>query len=327
METKKALITGITGQDGSFMADLLLEKGYEVWGLIRRTSNPIYENIEHIIDSINLIDGDLLDQSSLINAVKQSCPDDVYNFASQSFVGKSWQQADYTANVTGLGALRVYEAVRLVSKYRNKDIKIYQASSSEQFGGSPAPQNESTIFDPRSPYAVAKVFAHNMAKVYKESYNMSISCGILFNHESERRGIEFVTRKITDGVARIKLGIQNELRLGNLDAKRDWGYSKDYMEAIHSILNYEKPENFVIATGETHTVREFVDEAFNHVGLDWRDHVVIDKEFYRPMDVVDLRGDYMRARKILGWRPRTTFKELVRIMVDADINRVKKEIK
>lgn len=327
METKRALITGVTGQDGSFMADLLLEKGYEVWGLIRRTSSPIYENIEHIIDSINLIDGDLLDQSSLINAIKLSCPDEVYNFASQSFVGKSWQQADYTANVTGLGALRVYEAVRLVGKYRKKDIRIYQASSSEQFGGSPAPQNESTVFDPRSPYAVAKVFAHNMAKVYKESYNMFISTGILFNHESERRGIEFVTRKITDGVARIKLEIQNELRLGNLDAKRDWGYSKDYIEAVYSILNYEKPENFVIATGETHTVREFVDDAFSRVGLDWRDYVIIDNAFYRPADVVDLRGDYTKAIDTLGWRPKTTFKELVKIMVDADINRVKKDIK
>ena len=301
----------------------MLSKGYDVWGLIRRTSSPIYENIEHIIYNINLIDGDLLDQSSLINAIKLSCPDEVYNFASQSFVGKSWQQADYTANVTGLGALRVYEAVRLVGRYRKKNIRIYQASSSEQFGGSHAPQNECTIFDPRSPYAVAKVFAHNMAKVYKESYNMFISCGILFNHESERRGIEFVTRKITDGVARIKLGIQNELRLGNLDAKRDWGHSKDYVEAVYSILNYEKPENFVIATGETHTVREFVDHAFNHVGLDWRDYVIIDKAFYRPADVVDLRGDYSKAKKVLGWSPKIDFKEMVEKMVDHDLKILK----
>lgn len=325
METKTVLISGITGQDGSFLADLLLEKGYEVWGLIRRTSNPLYENINHMINDINLIDGDLLDQSSLINAVKQSCPDEVYNFASQSFVGKSWDQAEYTSNVTGLGALRLFEAIRLVSKYRNRHIKVYQASSSEQFGGSPTPQNENTAFDPKSPYAVAKVFAHNMAKVYRDSYNMHISCGILFNHESPRRGIEFVTRKITDGVARIKLGLQNELRLGNIESKRDWGYAKDYMEAVYSIMNYEKPENFVIATGETHTIREFADVAFRYVNMDWKDYIIIDKDFFRPIDVVDLRGDYSKAKNILGWRPKTSFEELVKIMIDADIERLKKE--
>ncbi len=327
METRTALITGITGQDGSFMSDLLLEKGYEVWGLIRRTSVPIFENIQHIMDDINLIDGDLSDQSSLIHAVKQSCPDEVYNFASQSFVGKSWDQAEYTSNVTAIGALRLYEAVRLVGKYRNRDIKIYQASSSEQFGDSPAPQNEHTPFNPRSPYAVAKVFAHNMAKVYRDSYEMFISTGILFNHESPRRGPEFVTRKITDGAARIKLDLQKDLRLGNLDAKRDWGYAKDYIDAIYKILNFEKPENFVISTGETHEVREFVDIAFKHLGLNWEDYVKIDRSLYRPADVFDLRGDNSKAKMILGWEPKTSFKDLIKIMVDADLKKLEKGLK
>lgn len=327
METNIALISGITGQDGSLLADLLLKKGYDVWGLIRRTSNPIYENIEHIMKDIHLIDGDLSDQSSLINAVKQSCPDEIYNFASQSFVGKSWIQAEFTANVTGLGALRLFDAVRLVSRYRNKNMKIYQASSSEQFGGSPPPQNENTIFDPKSPYAAAKVFAHNMAIIYKESYGMFICSGILFNHESEHRGREFVTRKITDGAARIKLGLQKELILGNLESKRDWGSAKDYMEAVYEIMHYEKPDTFVIATGETHTIKEFADIAFKCVGLNWEDYVIIDKSLYRPVDVVNLRGDYSKARKVLGWEPKTSFKELIKIMVDADIERVKNEIK
>lgn len=325
MENRTALITGLSGQDGSYIAEMLLNKGYSVYGLVRRLSTPNYKNIEHIINDIHLIDGDLSDQSSLIHAIKGSCPDEVYNFAAQSFVGKSWDQAEYTSNVTGIGALRLYEAVRLIGKNKNRNIKIYQASSSEQFGDSPAPQNENTVFNPRSPYAVAKVFAHNMAKVYRESYGMFISCGILFNHESPRRGIEFVTRKITDGVARIKLGLQKELKLGNLDAKRDWGYAKDYMDAVYKILNYDKPENFVISTGETHEVREFVDIAFNCAGLNWEDHVIVDKSLYRPADVLDLRGDYSKARKTLKWEPKTSFKELVKIMVDTDIKRLEKE--
>ncbi len=327
MMNKVALITGITGQDGSFLADILLQKGYKVWGLIRRTSTPIYENIGHIMNDIHLIDGDLTDQSSLINAVKQSCPDEIYNFASQSFVGKSWDQAEITSNVTGLGALRLFEAVRLVSKYNNKDMKIYQASSSEQFGGSPPPQNENTIFDPKSPYACAKVFAHNMAKIYKESYGMFISCGILFNHESERRGREFVTRKITDGAARIKLGLQKELRLGNLESSRDWGYAKDYMEAVYNIMSHDTSDTFIISTGVTHTIKEFADIAFSCVGLNWEDYVITDKSFYRPVDVVNLRGDSSKSKRILGWEPKTSFKELIKIMVDADIERVKNEIK
>jgi GDPmannose 4,6-dehydratase len=327
METKTALITGITGQDGSFLAELLLDKGYDVHGLIRRLSKPNLGNIEHIIDDIHLIDGDLSDQSSIINAVTKSCPDELYNLAAQSFVATSWQQAEYTCNISGFGAFRVYDASRMVGKYiKGEDpkhnIKIYQASSSEMYGDSPAPQNELTQFNPRSPYGAAKVFAHNMAKVYRDSYNMFITCGILFNHESQRRGIEFVSMKIANAAARIDAGLQDKLKLGNLDAKRDWGYTKDYVEAMYLMMQQEKPDNFVIASGENHTIREFVDEAFSHVGLKWHDYVEIDKSLFRPAEIDDLRGDYSKAEKTFGWKPKTSFKELIHIMVDSEINKI-----
>lgn len=329
METKVALITGITGQDGSFLAELLLDKGYEVHGLVRRLSKPNLGNIEHIADSVNLIDGDLADQASIINAVKKSCPDELYNLAAQSFVATSWQQAEFTCNITGLGAYRVFESARMVGKYikgenPKHNIKIYQASSSEMYGDSPPPQNETTQFNPRSPYGAAKVFAHNMAKVYRDSYNMFISCGILFNHESERRGIEFVSMKIANAVARINAGLQDKLKLGNIDAKRDWGYTKDYVEAMWMMLQQDESDNFVIASGKDHTIREFVDKAFDHVGLDWQDYVEIDQSLMRPAEIYDLRGDYGKAKIALGWKPKATFEELVRIMVDSEIDNINK---
>lgn len=329
METKTALITGITGQDGSFLAELLLNKGYEIYGLVRRLSKPNLDNIEYIVDSINLIDGDLADQSSVINAVEKSHPDEIYNLAAQSFVATSWQQAEYTCNVTGMGAFRVFEAARMTGKYiKGKDpehnIKVYQASSSEMFGDIPPPQNELTQLNPRSPYGTAKAFAHNMAKVYRDSYNMYITCGILFNHESERRGIEFVSMKIANAVARIDAGLQDKLKLGNLDAKRDWGYTKDYVEAMWMMMQQEKPDNFVIASGENHTIREFAEIAFDHVGLNWQDYVVIDEAFFRPAEIYDLRGDYSKAKKALGWEPKTSFKDLVKIMVDSEIKKLQK---
>ena len=329
METKTALITGITGQDGSFIAELLLEKGYEVHGMVRRLSRPNLGNIEHIINDVHLIDGDLSDQSSIINAVKQSCPDELYNLAAQSFVATSWQQAEFTCNVTGLGAFRVFDAARMVGKYiKGEDpkhnIKIYQASSSEMYGDSPPPQNEMTQFNPRSPYGVAKVFAHNMAKVYRDSYNMFVTSGILFNHESERRGIEFVSMKIADAVARIDAGLQKKLVLGNLDAKRDWGYTKDYVNAMWIMMQQEKPDNFVIASGRSHSIREFVDIAFKRVDLDWQEYVEVDKSFFRPAEINNLVGDYSKAKKILGWKPTTSFEDLVKIMVDSEIKKLDK---
>ena len=323
MEPKTALITGITGQDGSFLAELLLDKGYEIYGLVRRLSKPNLDNIENIVDSINLIDGDLADQASIMNAVEKSRPDEIYNLGAQSFVATSWQQAEYTCNITGLGAFRVFEAARMARKIK-EDIKIYQASSSEMFGDSPPPQNELTQLNPRSPYGAAKAFAHNMAKVYRDSYNMFISCGILFNHESERRGIEFVSMKIANAVARIDAGLQDKLKLGNLDARRDWGYTKDYVGAMWMMLQQEKPDNFVVATGENHTIREFAEIAFDHIGLNWQDYIVIDKTFFRPAEIYDLKGDYSKAKKILGWEPKTQFKDLVRIMVDSEINKLQK---
>lgn len=306
---------------------MLLDKGYEIYGLVRRLSKPNLGNIEHIADSINLIDGDLADQSSVINAINNSCPDEIYNLAAQSFVATSWQQAEYTCNVTGMGAFRVFEAAKMVGKYeRGKDpehnIKIYQASSSEMFGDAPSPQNELTQLSPRSPYGAAKAFAHNMAKVYRDSYNMYIACGILFNHESERRGIEFVSMKIANAVARIYAGLQDKLKLGNLDAKRDWGYTKDYVRAMIEMLQQEKPDNFVIASGESHTIREFAEIAFNHVGLDWQDYVIVDQSFYRPAEIYDLRGDYSKAERVLGWRPKTSFKDLIKIMVDSEMKKL-----
>jgi len=320
---KKALITGITGQDGSHLADLLLSKGYEVYGLIRRLSKPNTENINHLLDRITFVDGDLADQASLISAVKKCMPDEIYNLAAQSFVGTSWTQPELTSNITGLGALRVFEAARQACP----TARIYQASSSEMFGNSIPPQNEDTPLVPRSPYGVAKLFAHRMARIYRESYKMHISCGILFNHEGERRGIEFVTRKITDAVARIKLGKQKEIRLGDTSTRRDWGYAPEYVELMWRMLQQEKPDDYVVATGETHTITEFVEEAFKCAGIPggpeiWSIYVKNDARFGRPAEVVDLRGDYSKAKLKLGWEPKVKFKDLVKIMVDADMKRV-----
>lgn len=320
--TKRALITGITGQDGSYLADLLLEKGYKVFGLRRRTSVPILENISHLINEIEFIDGDLMDLSSLIHAVKVSDPDEVYNLAAQSFVGTSWDQPILTGQVTALSVTNMLEALRIVKP----DARYYQASSSEMFGKVvETPQKETTPFYPRSPYGVAKVYGHWMTVNYRESYNMFACSGILFNHESPRRGIEFVTRKITDAVARIKQGRQSELRLGNLDALRDWGYAKDYVECMWLMLQQDKPDDYVIATGETHSVREFCEIAFSHVGLEYQNYVVTDPKFFRAAEVDLLLGDPTKAINKLGWSPqKTTFKQLVHLMVDSDMEKVKR---
>lgn len=317
---KKALITGITGQDGSYLAELLLSKGYKVYGLRRRTSVPILENIEHIKNEIEFIEGDLLDQGSLINAVKKSNPDEVYNLAAQSFVATSWDQPVLTGQATGLGVTNMLEAVRIVKP----EARFYQASSSEMFGKVvETPQKETTPFYPRSPYGVAKVYGHWITVNYRESYNMFACSGILFNHESPRRGVEFVTRKVTDAVARIKLGLQSELRMGNLDAKRDWGFAGDYVKAMWLMLQQETPEDYVISTGETHTVEELVEIAFSHVGLNWRDYVVIDQKFVRPAEVDLLLGDCSKAKNKLGWELEVGFEQLVKMMVDSDLNKLK----
>ncbi len=322
MKSKTALITGITGQDGSFLAELLLQKEYKVYGLVRRLSKPNLENIEHILPEIHLIDGDLSDQSSILTAIIKSSPDEIYNLGAQSFVATSWSQAEFTTNVTGLGALRVFEAARQTKDYIGKNIKIYQASSSEMYGVTDTPQDENTQMNPRSPYGVAKLFAHKMARVYRESYDMFISCGILFNHESERRGIEFVSRKITDAVAKIRFGPPpRHLTLGNLQSKRDWGYAKDYVEAMHMMLQQNKPDDFVIATNENHSVEEFTQLAFQRADLNWKDFTSSDKELYRPAEIFELRGDYSKAKRILNWKPKTDFKQLVNIMVDADLKK------
>ncbi len=319
---KKALITGITGQDGSYLADLLLAKNYQVFGLERRSSTKNRTNIHHIEDKINFISGDLTDQHSLTRAVAAAQPDEIYNLASQSFVKESWEQPEYTGNVTGLGALRMLEAIRQI----NPKIKYYQASSSEMFGRAvEVPQTEKTPFYPRSPYGVAKLYAHWITVNYRESYDIFACSGILFNHESERRGLEFVTRKITNGVARIKLGLQDKLLLGNLDAKRDWGYAPEYVEAMWLMLQQAKADDFVIATGEAHSIKEFVEEAFGLVELDWQRYVKIDERFKRQAEVDLLVGDITKAKEKLGWQPKTKFKELVKIMVDNDLKRVKKE--
>ncbi|MGB3907558.1 MAG: GDP-mannose 4,6-dehydratase [Methanomethylovorans sp.] len=316
---KNALITGITGQDGSYLAELLYNKGYNVYGLVRRLSTPNTSRIDHILNNIELLQGDLTDQSSLSEAMRIAQPDEVYNLAAQSFVGTSWNQPVHTGDVTGLGAVRVLEAVRHVVP----DARIYQASSSEMFGKvQETPQKESTKFYPRSPYGVAKVYAYWACVNYRESYGMHISNGILFNHESPRRGIEFVTRKITDGVARIYHGLESELHLGNLDAKRDWGFAGDYVDAMWRMLQQEKPDDYVIATGETHSVEEFVQEAFSIVGLDWKKYVVVDPKFVRPAEVQLLLGDSSKAKRVLGWEPKVRFKELVKMMVEADLERL-----
>jgi GDPmannose 4,6-dehydratase len=319
---KRALITGITGQDGSYLAELLLQKGYKVYGTVRRLSTPNIENISHIQDKVELLSADLLDSSSMNQAVEQSEPDEVYNLAAMSFVKTSFDQPVLTGEFTAIGVTRVLEAVRTV----NKKIKFYQASSSEMFGKVvETPQKETTRFHPRSPYGVAKVYGHYITLNYRESYDMFACSGILFNHESPRRGIEFVTRKITNAVARISLGKQEKLELGNMDAKRDWGFSGDYVEAMWLMLQQDKPEDYVIATGETHSVEEFTKLAFNAVGItDWKKYVISDQPKYlRPAEVDYLIGDYSKAKKDLGWNPKTSFPELVEMMVAADVEREK----
>jgi GDPmannose 4,6-dehydratase len=315
---KRALITGITGQDGSYLAEFLLEKGYQVFGLVRRSSTVNFERIAHIHDRIELVSGDLTDQNSLALAMQAAQPDEVYNLAAQSFVPASWTQPILTGDVTGLGATRVLEAVRM----HDRDVRVYQASSSEMFGKVQAvPQKEDTPFYPRSPYGVAKVYGHWATVNYRESYNLFAVSGILFNHESPRRGLEFVTRKVTDAVARIKMGLANEVRLGNLDAKRDWGYAGDYVRAMWLMLQQERPEDYVIATGETHSVEELVEVAFSHVGLDWHDYVVQDERFMRPAEVDLLIGDPAKAKQTLGWEREVSFEGLIQMMVDADLER------
>lgn len=315
---KKALITGITGQDGSYLAEFLLTKGYKVFGLTRRTSTVNNERIQHIEDKITLVQGDLLDQSSLSSALLETEPDEVYNLAAQSFVKTSWNQPVLTGEFTALGVTRMLEAIRTV----NPNIRFYQASSSEMFGKvTETPQRETTRFYPRSPYGVAKVYGHYITVNYRESYNLFACSGILFNHESPRRGLEFVTRKISNAVAKIKLGKVVKLELGNLQARRDWGYAPDYVEAMWLMLQQKKADDYVIATGENHSVEEFVKLAFEVIGIkDWKKYVIANKkEHMRPAEVDYLVGDYSKARKKLGWKPKTTFKELVRIMVEADL--------
>lgn len=314
---KKALITGITGQDGSYLAELLLQKGYEVFGLTRRTSTQNFERIEHIVHDIQLLSGDLIDQHSITNAVHSVQPDEIYNLAAQSFVQASWDQPVLTGEFTALGVTRVLEAMRLAKP----DAKFYQASSSEMFGKvQQTPQVETTPFYPRSPYGVAKVYGHWITVNYRESYNLFASSGILFNHESPRRGLEFVTRKIANGVARVKLGKQKAVRLGNLEARRDWGYAPDYVEAMWLMLQQDTPDDFVIATNETHSVREFLQIACEVAGLpDWEAVFEHDARFDRPAEVDLLIGDPTKAKQKLGWQPKTTFKELVRIMVEAEL--------
>ncbi|CAN5679161.1 GDP-mannose 4,6-dehydratase [soil metagenome] len=312
----RALITGITGQDGSYLAELLLDKGYEVIGMVRRSSTVNYERIAHLQDRITFVPGDLLDEVSMINVLREYRPSELYNLAAQSFVQTSWGQPVLTGETTALGVTRVLDAVRLV----DPGIRFYQASSSEMFGKVQAvPQDEETPFYPRSPYGVAKVYGHWITVNYRESYDLHASSGILFNHESPRRGLEFVTRKISHAVAQIKQGTADELRLGNLDAQRDWGFAGDYVEAMWLMLQQDAPDDFVVSTGETHAVREFCEVAFGHVGLDYRDHVVQDERFMRPAEVDLLVGSSAKATTVLGWRPKTDFADLVAMMVDADM--------
>lgn len=315
---KRALITGVTGQDGSYLAELLLEKGYEVYGLRRRTSTPNFENVEHIKDQIHWISGDLTDLASLIEAVRISNPDEVYNLAAQSFVAASWPQPLLTGQITALSVTNMLEAVRIIKP----DARFYQASSSEMFGKVvETPQKETTPFYPRSPYGVAKVYGHWITVNYRESFNMFACSGILFNHESPRRGLEFVTRKVTDAAARIKLGLQSELRMGNLDSLRDWGFAGDYVKAMWLMLQQDEPDDFVISTGEMHTVRELLEVAFSYVGLDYKEYVKEDPEFTRPAEVDLLLGDCSKAKNVLGWDREISFIDLVHMMVDADISK------
>ena len=318
---KTAFITGINGMDGSHLADLLLTRGYKVYGMERRSSNINDVNTKHLKDKITILNGDMTDQNSLLRCLKECNPDEVYNLAAQSFVGQSWNTPEHTSEVTGLGVLRMLEAIR---EY-NPKIKFYQASSSEMFGRMVEnPAKETTPFYPRSPYGVSKLYGHWITKNYRESYDMFACSGILFNHESERRGIEFVTRKISDGVARIKLGLADHITLGNLDAKRDWGYAPDYVEAMWMMLQQETPEDYVIATGETHSIRDFLTEAFNHVGIkNWEPYIKQDPRFMRPAEVDVLRGDYTKAKEEMEWVPQTNFSELVKKMVDNDLELLK----
>jgi GDPmannose 4,6-dehydratase len=311
-----ALITGITGQDGTYLAELLLLRGYKVYGLVRGQNNPRIAMVASLCPGVEFLEGDLLDQSSIMAALETAQPTEVYNLGAISFVGLSFKQAVLTGEITGLGVTRMLEAIRTV----NDKIKFYQASSSEMFGKvRESPQNELTPFHPRSPYGVAKVYGHHITVNYRESYGMFACSGILFNHESPRRGLEFVTRKITNGAARIKLGLQKQLALGNLDSKRDWGFAGDYVDAMHRMLQQPNADDYVIATGETHSIREFLEIAFSHAGLDWRDHVESDQRFFRPAEVDYLIGDASKAERVLGWKPTTTFADLARMMVDADI--------
>lgn len=317
--TKRALITGITGQDGSYLAELLLDKGYEVFGLVRRASTGSFERIDHLLHKVTLLSGDLSDQASLIDAIRQSQPDEVYNLAAQSFVADSWKQSEYTGDVDAIGVTRLLEAIR-----REKlDARFYQASSSEMFGKvHETPQTENTPFHPRSPYGVAKVYGYFITLNYRESFGIHASNGILFNHESPRRGLEFVTRKITDGAARIKLGMESELRLGNLDASRDWGFAGDYVDMMWRMLQQDVPDDYVVASGETHTVREFCEIAFARLGLEYEKYVVSDPAFIRPAEVDLLHGDSTKAREVLGWEPQVGFRDLVEMMVDSDMARL-----
>ncbi len=320
--TKRALITGITGQDGSYLAELLLEKGYHVIGMVRRSSTLNFERIGHLQDQLELVPGDLLDEVSMIQILRAHRPDEVYNLAAQSFVQTSFGQPVLTGETTALGVTRILDAIRLA----DHDVRFYQASSSEMFGKVvEVPQKESTPFYPRSPYGVAKLYGHWITVNYRESYGMHANSGILFNHESPRRGLEFVTRKIANGVARIKHGLDTELRLGNLDAQRDWGFAGDYVDAMWRMLQRDEPGDFVVSTGETHSVREFCEVAFGHVDLNWEDHVVIDERFFRPAEVDLLVGDPAQAREVLGWSPHTAFPELVRMMVEADVELVARQ--
>lgn len=318
---KTALITGINGMDGSHLADFLLAKGYKVYGMERRSSSKNRVNTSHLENKITFVDADLTDQNSLLRIIKESNPDEIYNLGAQSFVGQSWQTPEHTSEVTGLGVLRMLEAIR---EY-NKSIKFYQASSSEMFGRMvDNPAKETTPFYPRSPYGVAKLYGHWITKNYRESYNMFACSGILFNHESERRGIEFVTRKISDGVAKIHLGLADHITLGNLEAKRDWGYAPDYVEAMWLMMQQEIPDDFVIATGETRSIREFLDEAFQYIGIsNWESYIKQDPRYMRPAEVDVLRGDYTKAHKVLGWEPKTSFSDLVKIMVENDLKLLK----
>ncbi len=322
MTNKVAVVTGITGQDGSYLAEHLLTHGYRVVGMVRRSSTVNFERIKHIQDDIELVTGDLLDEVSLINLLQTYRPSEVYNLAAQSFVQTSWSQPVFTGEATALGVTRILDAVRTV----DPSIRFYQASSSEMFGKVvEVPQTENTPFYPRSPYGVAKVYGHWITVNYRESYNMFACSGILFNHESPRRGREFVTRKITDAVARIKLGLASELRLGNLEAQRDWGFAGDYVKAMYLMLQQDQPDDFVVATGETHSVRRFCEIAFGHVGLNYADYVKLDERFMRPAEVDLLIGDPAKAKRILGWQPETPFEQLVTMMVEADLELLKHE--